>query len=464
MKIVELDNVLVNEKATIKETMGVIDRNGLGFAFIVDDNRYLMGMATDGDIRRSIIAGRNIESNIKDMMNTNPITAKNTLSDVHLFNLMNKHHVNMLPLLDENNIVTDFSFLANVVKKINAPDIGVHSKRDYSGLKKILVIGGAGFIGSVLVRKLLDRGYKVRILDNLTYGEHGVEELYNHPDFEFVEGDIRDIQTVVNAVKGVDAAVHLAAIVGDPACALDAEETVEINYLASKMIAEVCKHHQINRLIFISTCSVYGASPGVLNEESSLNPVSLYAETKLRSEQGILSLTDENFSPCVLRLATVYGLSPRMRFDLVVNTLTARAIQDGEFAIFGGDQWRPNVHVQDVAESIITCFEAPIEKIKGEVYNVGSNEQNYQIYQIGDIVRKMIPNTDVNTISEEVDRRDYHVSFDKIYSNLGYKVQKSLEDGVTEIKELFEKGIVMNYADCQYNNYKFLSNQINDSE
>lgn len=462
MKLAELNEVLVNEKASIKETMGVIDRNTLGVAFIVDEKRSLLGIATDGDIRRAIIEGKNIESSIKDVMNENPITAKKTLSHVQLFNLMNKHQINILPLLDNNNIVTDFSLLGNIAKKINDPDIVVHSKRDHPGLKKILVIGGAGFIGSVLTRKLLDRGYKVRILDNLTYGGQGIEELYNNPNFEFLEGDIRNIQTVVNAVKGVDAVAHLAAIVGDPACALDAEETVEINYLASKMVAEVCKHHQINRLIFISTCSVYGASSGILTEESSLNPVSLYAETKLRSEQGILSLTDENFSPCILRLATVYGVSPRMRFDLVVNTLAARAIQDGKFAIFGGEQWRPNVHVQDVAESIITCFEAPIEKVKGEVYNVGSNEQNYQIYQLGDIVKEMIPETKVEVMSKKVDRRDYHVSFDKIYNNLGYEVQKNIDDAVNEIREMFEKGIITDYADRRYNNYKLLSSQNND--
>lgn len=459
MKIVALKKLLTNEASTIKEAMRTIDANTLGVTFVIDDSQKLVGIATDGDIRRAIIEGTNIQSSIKDVMNKDPIIAKVTLSEPQIFNLMKKHQINIIPRLDEEGVVSNFSLLHDLERSINNSNIVIKNCSKNPGIKTILVIGGAGFIGSVLARKLLAKGYKIKVLDNFTYGDEGIKDIRDEPNIEIIEGDIRNIQTVVNAVKGADAVAHLAAIVGDPACDLNAEETVEINYLASKMIAEVCKHHQVNRLVFISTCSVYGASNGILNEESELNPVSLYAETKIRSEQGILSLADENFSPCTLRLATVYGTSPRMRFDLVVNTLTARAIQNGKFAIFGGDQWRPNVHVQDVADAIITCFEAPIEKVKGEVYNIGSNEQNYQIYQLGEIVQKLIPGTTVETLTEDVDERDYNVSFDKAYNELGYTVKKTIEDAVLEIKELFGNGYVTDFSEHKYSNYQKLVNR-----
>ncbi|NPE27394.1 NAD-dependent epimerase/dehydratase family protein [Methanococcoides sp. SA1] len=464
MKVVALDKLIVNKTSTIKETMRTIDANTLGVAFVVDNSHKLIGIATDGDIRRAIIEGTNIRSSINDVMNKEPIIAKETLSDIQTCNLLKKHQINIIPRLNEEGIISSFSLLHDLEKSINNSNIVIKNSSDHPGIKTILVIGGAGFIGSVLVRKLLAKGYKVKVLDNFTYGDEGIKDIKDENDLELIDGDIRNIQTVVNAVKGADAVAHLAAIVGDPACDLNAEETVEINYLASKMIAEVCKHHQVNRLVFISTCSVYGASSGILNEESELNPVSLYAETKIRSEQGILSMADENFSPCILRLATVYGTSPRMRFDLVVNTLTARAIQNGKFAVFGGDQWRPNVHVQDVADAIITCFEAPIEKVKGEVYNIGSNEQNYQIYQLGEIVQELIPGTIVETITEDIDKRDYNVSFDKAYNELGYSVKKTIEDAVLEIKELFDKRYVSDFSEHKYSNYQKLVNRPSHEE
>ena len=459
MKISVVDKLLSIESNSIKETMQIIDTNVLGVAFIVNESRQLTGIATDGDIRRAIIKGINVESSIKEVMNSDPIIADENSSEIQLLNIMKKNHIKILPLMDEKNTVKDFALLDEIERSINGSDIVIQNPKKHSGLHKILIIGGGGYIGSVLTRKLLNKGYKVKVLDILLFGDESIQELYSNPNFEFVNGDIRNIQTVVNAVKDVDAVAHLAAMVGDPACALDAEETIEINYLAAKMIAEVCKHHQINRFVFASTCSVYGASDGILTENSKLNPVSLYAETKLKSEQGILSLVDDNFSPCILRQATIYGASPRMRFDLVVNILTARAINEGKISIFGGSQWRPNVHVEDAAEAFIKCLEAPIEKVKGEIYNVGSNEQNYQIYELGDMVKKLIPNIIVDVQNEEVDKRDYHVSFDKISKNLGYSVQKTVEDGIKEIKTLFEQNLISDYNDPKYSNYKQLVNQ-----
>lgn len=457
MKRPPLRDLLSLQSNSIKETMKIIDHNALGVAFIINEANKLVGVATDGDIRRAILKGKSLETPIKDVMNSNPFTLKEDSIDLELVRSLDPDHIKIIPLTDNDNSIKDYLYSTELSgQKLIKQDKNI-------GVKRVLIIGGAGYIGSVLSRKLLDRGYKVKALDMMLFGDNSIRELYGNSNFELIKGDIRNIQTVVNAIKNTDAVIHLGAIVGDPACALNAEETVEINYLAAKMIAEICKYHQINRFLFASTCSVYGASSSILTEESPVNPVSLYAETKLKTEQGILSLVDNNFSPCVLRLATVYGASPRMRFDLVVNTFIAKAIKEGKISIFGGSQWRPNVHVQDVADAFITCIEAPIAKIKGEIFNVGSNEQNYQIYQLGELIKhelvKKNIGVEIDVLKENTDKRDYHVSFDKVNTILNFRAKKRIEDAVEEIQQLFENDAIPNHQDAIYNNYLIMKDQ-----
>ena len=259
--------------------------------------------------------------------------------------------------------------------------------------RPILVTGGAGYIGSHLTRKLLGEGHRVRVLDNFTFGKRGLEELAGHPRLELVEGDISNIRDVTASVKDAGAVIALAAIVGDPACGLNAEETLNLNYESTKVLVEACDFYGVDRLVFASSCSVYGASDeGLLTETSSLNPVSLYARTRIMSEDVILDRCGR-VTPVILRLATVFGLSPRMRFDLVVNTLTVRAVTDGRFQIFGGDQWRPFVHCQDAAEAFLRAATAPKERVDREVFNVGTEGMNYTIAEVGGVV------------AEEVERR-----------------------------------------------------------
>jgi nucleoside-diphosphate-sugar epimerase len=292
------------------------------------------------------------------------------------------------------------------------------------------------------------------------YKDSGIRELYGKEGFNFIKGDIRDLKVLMESIKGCDAAIHLAAIVGDPASKLDAEETISINYLATKAIIEVCKYSQINKLIFASTCSVYGASetPGsLITENSSLNPVSLYAEMKQKSEIAILEASDDNFSPTVLRMATLYGLSPRMRFDLVINLLTAQAVTDGKITIFGGSQWRPLVHVNDATEAFIRCLETPIEKVRGQVFNVGSNQQNFRILELGPILKSIIPDVKVEKREDLADMRSYSTAFDKISSVLGYRTERTIQDGILEIKHAFDKGLIEDYTDTIYSNYESLN-------
>jgi nucleoside-diphosphate-sugar epimerase len=322
-------------------------------------------------------------------------------------------------------------------------------------VRNVLVIGGAGYIGSALVGQLLDLGYRVRVLDLLVYGDASISRFYGHPNFELVRGDFRNVDTVVYVTQGMDATVHLGAIVGDSACSIDQDLTVEINLRATRTIAEVGKGFGVKRFVFASTCSVYGSGDEILDERSTLHPISLYARTKMESERVLLSLADANFSPTILRFGTVYGLSGRPRFDLVVNLLTAKAIQDNEVGIFGGNQWRPLVHVKDVAEAIVITLQAPLYNVRGQIYNVGSNEQNYQIADLGPLIKKMVPAARI-VIQPKEDNRDYCVRFDKIRNMLNFQPHYTVRDGIQEIIEAFATGQITDYRDPHYNNFNFL--------
>ncbi len=321
---------------------------------------------------------------------------------------------------------------------------------------RVLVIGGAGYIGSALLPILLRNGYRVRLLDLLLFGEGPVSEYLGHPLLEIVKADFREVHQVVRAMAGVDAVVHLGGIVGDPACALDEDLTLEVNLVATRMIAEIAKGHGVQRFVFASTCSVYGAGDEVLDERSALRPVSLYARTKIGSERVLRSLTDQVFQPTVLRFATVYGLSGRNRFDLVVNLLTAKAVTEGQITVYGGAQWRPFVHVEDAARSIFAVMEQPTSVVGGEVFNVGSNEQNYTIEEVAQLIGSIVPSAGIVNMGGDVDERNYRVDFAKIRGRLGFEPVWTVEAGIRQVIEKFEQGEITDYRDPRHSNVQFL--------
>jgi len=329
--------------------------------------------------------------------------------------------------------------------------------------EKVLVIGGAGYLGSILADKLLEKGYPVKILDSFIYGKRSITHLKENKNVEILEGDIRNIETV-NAAMNPDtgSVILLAAVVGDPASASRPEQTVETNYLASHMIASACKLKGINRFIYASTCSVYGIGKEVLDESAPLNPVSLYAKTKISSERSILQLVDSTseFTPTIMRMSTLYGYSPRMRFDLVVNTMTMTAFADNKINVFGGGQWRPLMHVKDAASAYIKVLEADINSMRGKVYNVGSEEQNYRIKDVSAIIGKTISKSSgkevpVNIEKTNTDARDYRVSFKKIQDELGFKVNHTIEEAAKEIYEALKSGEIKDPKQKVYYNHYF---------
>lgn len=301
--------------------------------------------------------------------------------------------------------------------------------------EKILVTGGCGYIGSILVRMLLKENYNVVVLDNLSFGKATLNDIKNK-NFSLIEGDIRNDKDIEQAIRGVDAVVHLAALVGDPQCAAKPKNAMSSNFDGTIRLVKICKQNGIKKFIYTSTCSVYGCKEEeLLIEESKLNPVSLYAWTKLYSERALLALADSNFKPLILRLATVYGKADRTRFDLVVNLLTKKAVTEKKIVLFGADQWRPFIHVEDVARAVLLC----LKKYKGEaIFNVGSTRENYQIRDLGFFIKEVIPAVNIEVMQNPTDKRDYRVSFEKIEKELGFKNTKTVKEGIIEIKDMCE--------------------------
>jgi nucleoside-diphosphate-sugar epimerase len=258
-------------------------------------------------------------------------------------------------------------------------------------------------------------------------------------------------------MKDMNAVIHLGGLVGDPACALDEELTIQINVIATRMIAQVAKGNGISRFVFASSCSVYGASDQILNERSALNPVSLYARSKIASENVLLPFRGNGFEPVILRFGTIYGLSGRTRFDLVVNLLAAKAVVDRVITVYGKDQWRPFLHVHDAGRSVLTALEAPSAAVTPVIFNVGSDEQNMTLGQVGQLIQKMVPGAELRCTEENVDRRNYRVEFRRIRESLGFQPVWKVEAGVQQVLDAIHNGKVRNYQESRYSNVKFLS-------
>lgn len=321
---------------------------------------------------------------------------------------------------------------------------------------KVLVTGGAGYIGSVLVRQLLQKGHQVRVLDNLSFGGDALYDVMLNPNFEFIKGDVRNAADVAKAIEGVEGVAHLAAIVGDPACKKYSDDANTTNWDGSVALFEAAEKAGVKRFVFASTCSNYGKMPdpdSFVVETSELNPVSLYAELKVKFEKYLIEQRkDSKMCSTALRFSTVYGFSPRIRFDLTVNEFTRNATINGEQEIWGAQFWRPYCHVDDLARSVVLVLESPEEKVRANVFNVGSTEENYNKGMIIEEVCKVVPNTKVNYVEMNEDPRDYRVNFDKIKNELGFTITKTVPDGVKEIYKLLSTGIVTDSFGQKYRN------------
>src|SRR4051794_18526204 len=316
---------------------------------------------------------------------------------------------------------------------------------------RTLVTGGAGYIGMELVDELLDAGQEVTVLDVLLHGQHDRAQELRERGVTVLEGDIRDPVARGHALKGADTVVHLAAIVGDPACAREPQLSQEVNVDASLALAAEA---DVERFVMASTCSNYGrmTDPTTpIDETGVLAPVSLYAEQKVAVERHLLALDPPPFALTCLRFATVYGVAPRMRFDLTVNEFTRDLWDDRALEVFGEQFWRPYVHVRDAARGIRTILQAPTEQVAGEVFNIGDSRENYRKLDLVEAIQRQTDRGTVSYVKRVEAPRDYKVSFDKVHARLGYTVTKTVPDGIAELIAALDAG---RFADSDAPHYR----------
>ena len=323
--------------------------------------------------------------------------------------------------------------------------MNLHKNNLSTDQRNVLIIGGAGYIGSVLSKKLLARGYKVRVLDKLMYDNAAaVSHLIEEENFSFMKGDFGDNNILEKALEGVTDVVLLAALVGDPICKKYPDLAQKVNLDYPKNLFLKLKNRNINRFIFTSTCSNYGLRKDdtPATENSELNPQSLYAETKVEFEKYILDNLDKlDFSPTILRLSTAFGISPRMRFDLTISEFTKDLALGKELLVYDENTWRPYCNVSDISDAIIKVLELPQEKVYGEVFNIGSDQNNYTKKMVVELVQKHIKNAVVNYKKGGMDPRNYIVSFEKAKSVLDFSPGFTAEDSVIHLINAIDSGL-----------------------
>lgn len=308
--------------------------------------------------------------------------------------------------------------------------------------KHILITGAGGYIGSKMVLKYLKMGYFVTALDTYFFGDV-FNDLSKNKQLTIIKGDTRFLKRAF--LKGVYAIIDLAAISSDPASELNPKLTHEINYKGVLHVANLAKEMGVKKYIFSSSCSVYGGGSGIFDETSKTFPISTYAKTKVEAEKNLLDLDDNNFTVTVMRNGTIYGLSERrMRFDLIVNVMTLHALRKSKIYILGGGkQWRPLIHVDDCINAFLYVLkEKKLHKIQKQIFNVGSNEQTLQVIEIAEKIKKHFPNAIIENVPDDPDMRNYRTNFDKIKNILHFKPEKTIDEGVEEIKEALQKGTI----------------------
>lgn len=315
----------------------------------------------------------------------------------------------------------------------------------------VTVFGGAGYIGAVLTRLLLADGFRVRVFDNFAFGRTGLDGLHS-PLLEVIEGDIADVRAVSYAVGGSETVVLLAAIVGHRIADMSGIDPRTVNLLASSAILDASVEHGVTRFIFASTNSVYGVQSGVMYETTIPEPVSLYSRLKLRMEERVINAKRRGFHPTALRIATCHGYSPRMRFDLVANSLMRDAVFHKKIEIESGEQYRSLIHVEDTARAFVHCIKAHVNLISGEIFNVGARDQNVQINNLANIVKNLVPDCTIMFHEGDPDLVDYHLSCSRIEKILDFAPKWSIEKSMEQLRDILMSGRIDDPFSLKYQN------------
>ncbi len=318
---------------------------------------------------------------------------------------------------------------------------------------RVLVTGGGGYLGCWVSRVLLDRGHAVRIFDRFCFGRAAIAALEESDACQVIEGDIRRLQEAPDFLRGIGAVVHLASLSNDPSCDLDHDMTADVNVESTVELAKQAILHGVRRFVFGSSCAVYGQGVfELLDESSPANPVSTFGKSKLEAEQALLQLSGGHFEPVIARTATLYGASPRMRFDLAVNQMAATALRDLRIVVRGGGkQWRPFVHVRDAAQALVQMVEAPAETVRGEVFNTGGEASNTLIQDLARHIAEQCGGVPVEVASDDDDLRNYRVQFGKIRDRLGFQCNETIDTGVEEVRKLLEDPGQDPFAEVHFN-------------
>jgi len=319
----------------------------------------------------------------------------------------------------------------------------------------VLVTGGAGYVGSVLVPKMLDKGYRVKVLDLYMYGDHVLDAVKSNPNLEQIKGDIRDRALLEKVIPGCDSVIHLACISNDPSFELDPTLGKSINYDAFFDLVEVSKKSKVGRFIYASSSSVYGIKEEEnVTEDLALEPLTDYSKYKALCEDVLLKAQSPDFTTVIIRPATVCGYSPRLRLDLTVNILTNHAVNNGKITVFGGEQKRPNIHIEDMADVYLHLLELPDEKVAGKVFNAGY--ENHKVGEIAEMVRHVVGEDKIEIVTTPTDdNRSYHISSEKIKRELGFEPKHTIEDAIRDLHDAFnDNKIPDSMNDIRYYNIK----------
>lgn len=435
-------NIVVHENSTINSIIKKINQNGKNGVFVSNKKKKIVGIITDADIRKKLLQDKIlVNQRAVSIMEKNfysiPFSKRNEKKKL----LLESNKI-LIPIL-KNNFLKDFAHLSDIMSKNNITK------------KKILVIGGLGYIGSVLIDHLLKKKYLVNILDINFYGCNLSKKTLKNPALKIFYGDCNSLKKLRRAIKGCTDVIHLGEIVGDPAVSLDRNFSIRNNYESTVAVVSECLKNKINKFIFASSCSVYGSSKKECYEKSKLNPVSLYARCKIECEKTILSFKNDSFCPVILRLSTVYGDSPRKRFDLVVNRFILMAIKKIKINLFGGSSWRPFVSVNDVSRAILKILVSKNDVVSRQIFNLGGDRENYRIK---DIINEIKKKTKVNfkVTKQADDKRNYRVSFKKIQKKINFQPKDNLKKSIAELLKKYKKSKI-NISNINYYNDKKIS-------
>src|SRR5262245_21484671 len=309
-------------------------------------------------------------------------------------------------------------------------------------MKRVIVTGAGGYVGIPLCRELVERGYRVTALDRYFFGKEKLGNLVTHPNIEVLIQDIRVLNSKI--LEGYDGVIDLAGLSNDLSAEIDPELTRKINFEGGVALARAAKVAGVRRYVYSSSASVYGHGLKTnLTESDECRPQTLYALSKLHVEKQLKELEGSGFEPVIFRNATVFGLAPRMRFDLAINIMTFRAWKDRVIYVMGGgQQWRPFVHIDDVVDVLVHGLEAESKIVAGEIFNVGDDSMNHQVQQLAEFVLDVIPNVTVHNIPDDPDKRTYNLAFGKIKERLGFVPKKTIHQGIVEIKEALDRGLI----------------------